>query len=266
MWSYCPSLRHSCFWIWGHALPLKADWVICSYMFLKVTSSFVTNKPVWHLNVPLYCEDNKRSSFPLFYLLNSCPQTKFFAGRLCLFPVTQVKTMLMAVTIATFLFRYLSACISSCLRSQMRALWSCFCVLPCLPWPSWMNRQRSRKRAPNSTVGSWKSLSDGDCMSPLKHEWHAWDLFICSTYEIPGCCQINKEMGLYVRNQRNSPFIFLQVEIRQKPILIIFFLCCLPFEFHNFQDFSKFSIHDLTNKQLILIFSNIQFPHKNTQW
>lgn len=39
----------------------------------------------------------------------------------------------------------------------MRALWSCFCVLLRLWWPSWMNnRQRSRKLAPNSSAGSRK--------------------------------------------------------------------------------------------------------------
>lgn len=109
----------------------------------------------------------------------------------------------------------------------MRALWSCFCVLLRLWWPSWMNnRQRSRKLALNSSAGSRKSLSNGDCMSPLKHERHAWDLFICSTYEIPGCCQIDKKMGLYLwKSLRNSGDYIFEAGIRQKPLL--------PFSFYS---------------------------------
>lgn len=61
-----------------------------------------------------------------------------------------------------------------------------------------LNEQQAevQKMVHNFSAVFRKSLSDGNCMSPLKRKRNAWDLFICSPYEIPSCSQMNREISV----------------------------------------------------------------------
>lgn len=120
-------------------------------------------------------------------------------------------------------------------RCQMRALWSCFCVLFTSVLTQLNERQAEvqEKLAKNSSAVSKrkeKSLCDGDCARPLKHKKKniRGISFICSSYEIPSCSdnykdtRPSKDVKKNKKNPNPEDLVTLHFSgFRQKPIFCL---------------------------------------------